>query len=178
MDWSRITPRGVVLLGCGKMGSALLSGWLARGLLADAVTVIEPNPTDWLRETGVGLNTPLPDAPAITLIAVKPQMMQDALPALRGLQDTLFVTIAAGIPIATYEGALGDIRLVRAMPNTPAAVAKGITAIIGNGAATAADLDLADQLLAAVGDVVRLDREDQMDAVTGLSGSGPAYVFH
>lgn len=178
MDLTDINSRGVVLLGCGKMGSAMLAGWLARGLAPGAVTILDPNPSDWLRGTGVGLNTALPPAPAVTLIAVKPQMMRDALPALRGLTDTLFVTVAAGTPISAYEAALGDIRLVRAMPNTPAAVGRGISAIIGNAAASAADLDMAEAFLKAVGDVVRLDSEDQMDAVTGLSGSGPAYVFH
>ena len=110
---------------------------------------------------------------------VKPQMMGDALPALQSLTDTLFVSIAAGTPIAAFEAAFGsDARIVRAMPNTPAAVGKGITALVGNSAATPADLDLAGQFLSAVGEVVRLDDEDRMDAVTGLSGSGPAYVFH
>ncbi|MBM2574960.1 pyrroline-5-carboxylate reductase [Jannaschia sp. Os4] len=177
-DIGAVAERGLVLLGCGKMGSAMLAGWLDGGLPASAVHVLDPAPSEWLRGTGVALNGALPPAPAVTLIAVKPQMMGEALSALRGLSDTLFVTVAAGTPIAAYEAALGDIRLVRAMPNTPAAVGHGITAIVGNGAATAADLDLAEGLLSAVGDVVRLDREDQMDAVTGLSGSGPAYVFH
>ncbi|MFO6464619.1 pyrroline-5-carboxylate reductase [Jannaschia sp. KMU-145] len=178
MDFEDVNARGLVLLGCGKMGSAMLAGWLERGLSAAAVTVIDPAPSAWLRGTGVALNTALPDAPALALIAVKPQMMDAALPALRALTNTLFVTVAAGTPIAAYEAALGDIRLVRAMPNTPAAVGRGITAIVGNAAATAADLDTAETFLAAVGEVVRLDHEDQMDAVTGLSGSGPAYVFH
>ncbi len=178
MDFTDINARGAVLLGCGKMGSALLAGWLDRGLSPGAVTVLDPAPSDWLRGTGAALNADLPPAPALTLIAVKPQMMGDALPALRTLRDTLFVTVAAGTPIAAYEAALGDIRLVRAMPNTPAAIGRGITALIGNAAATAADLDMAEGFLAAVGEVVRLDHEDQMDAVTGLSGSGPAYVFH
>ncbi|PWJ22292.1 pyrroline-5-carboxylate reductase [Jannaschia seohaensis] len=178
MDFTETNARGVVLLGCGKMGSAMLSGWLDRGLSPGAVTVIDPAPSDWLRGTGVHLNTELPPAPAITVVAVKPQMMQEALPALRGLSDTLFVTVAAGTPISAYEAALGQIRLIRAMPNTPAAIGQGITAIVGNAAATPADLDLAETFLSAVGEVVRLDHEDQMDAVTGLSGSGPAYVFH
>ncbi|GIT91055.1 pyrroline-5-carboxylate reductase [Jannaschia pagri] len=178
MDLETINANGLVLLGCGKMGSAMLAGWLDRGVAASAVTVLDPAPSDWLRGTGVALNTDLPPAPAVTLIAVKPQMMTEALPRLRALSDTLFVTVAAGTPITAYETALGDIRLVRAMPNTPAAVGRGITAIVGNDAATAADLDLAQALLSAVGEVVRLDHEDQMDAVTGLSGSGPAYVFH
>lgn len=179
MDFTDTATRGVVLLGCGKMGSALLAGWLDRGLPPGAVTVIDPNPSDWLRGTGVRIGTDLPAAPAITLIAVKPQMMGDALPALQDLRDTLFVSIAAGTPIAAFEAAFGpDARIVRAMPNTPAAVGRGITAIVGNTKATPADLDLADTFLASVGEVVRLDTEDQMDAVTGLSGSGPAYVFH
>jgi pyrroline-5-carboxylate reductase len=159
------------------MGSAMLAGWLERGLDPAAVTAVEPAPSDWLRGTGVTLGDP-PPAAAVAVIAVKPQMMAEALPALRGLSDTLFLTVAAGTPIAAYEAALGPVRLVRAMPNTPAAIGRGITAIIGNAAATAADLDGAEALLSAVGEVVRLDHEDQMDAVTGLSGSGPAYVFH
>lgn len=178
MDFTETNARGVVLLGCGKMGSAMLAGWLDRGLDPGAVTVLDPAPSDWLTRTGVALNGDLPASPAITVVAVKPQMMADALPALKGLSDTLFVTVAAGTPISAYEAALGPIRLVRAMPNTPAAIGRGITAIVGNGAASAADLDMAEGFLSAVGEVVRLDHEDQMDAVTGLSGSGPAYVFH
>ena len=179
MDFTDFDTRGVVLLGCGKMGGALLAGWLDRGLSPGAVTVIDPKPSDWLRGTGVRVGGDLPDAPAITLIAVKPQMMGDALPALQGLSDTLFVSIAAGTPISAFEDAFGaQARIVRAMPNTPAAVGRGITAIIGNARATSADLDLADGFLATVGEVVRLSSEEQMDAVTGLSGSGPAYVFH
>lgn len=173
-----VNDGGLVLLGCGRMGSAMLQGWLGRGLDPARAFVIEPQPSDWLRSLGVGLNTPLPPAPAVVLIAVKPQMMGAALPALRGLTG-LFVTVAAGTRIAAYETALGaGIRLVRAMPNTPAAVGRGITAICGNAHATGADLDLAESLLSAVGEVVRLEGEHQMDAVTAVSGSGPAYVFH
>ena len=179
MDFTQIDTRGIVLLGCGKMGGAMLAGWLSKGLSPAAVHVIDPAPSDWLRGTGVALNAELPPSPALAMIAVKPQKMGDALPALRGLRDTLFVSVAAGTPIAGFEAAFGaGTRIVRAMPNTPAAIGRGITAIVGNAAATAADLDLAEGLLAAVGEVVRLDAEEQMDAVTGLSGSGPAYVFH
>jgi pyrroline-5-carboxylate reductase len=173
-----IAERGVVLLGCGRMGSAMLAGWLARGLPPASVTVIEPHPSDWLSGSGVTIGGALPAAPAVTLIAVKPQAMDEALPSLRGLRDTLFISVAAGTPIATFEAALGEARIVRAMPNTPAAVGRGITALIGNAAATRSDLDLAETLMSAVGEVVRLGSEAQMDAVTGLSGSGPAYVFH
>ncbi|ATG49323.1 pyrroline-5-carboxylate reductase [Celeribacter ethanolicus] len=176
-----VKARGLVLLGCGKMGSAMLKGWLAGGLPPGSVTVLDPHPSDWLRSTSVHLNTDLPKDPAIVLVAVKPQMMGDALPKLQALGNgtTLFLSVAAGITLATYETVLGaDTPVVRAMPNTPAAVGRGITAIIGNAKAGAADLDLAEALLSAVGQVVRLEGEAQMDAVTAVSGSGPAYVFH
>ena len=180
MTMGTVRDRGLVLLGCGKMGSAMLAGWLARGLPPGSVHVIEPNPSDWLRRTGVSINADLPGDPAVALIAVKPQMMGAALPALRGLgPDTLILTVAAGTTIAAYEAALGAGRpVVRAMPNTPAAVGRGITAICGNADAGAKELDLAEELLSAVGQVVRLEGEHQMDAVTAVSGSGPAYVFH
>ncbi|MCG6902734.1 MAG: pyrroline-5-carboxylate reductase [Rhodobacter sp.] len=176
-----IEKRGLVLLGCGKMGSAMLAGWLERGLPPGSVWVIDPAPSDWLRATGVHLNADLPDDPAIVLVAVKPQMMGAALPVLVsfGNGTTLFISVAAGTPISAYEAVLGArTPIVRAMPNTPAAVGKGITALIGNAASNAAHMDLAETLLQAVGQVVRLDNEAQMDAVTGVSGSGPAYVFH
>ena len=181
MDNSDITQRGLVLLGCGKMGSAMLQGWLEGGLSPQSVWVQDPAPSDWLRGTGVHLNATLPDQPAIVLIAVKPQIMSVALPdaARFGGGETLFLSVAAGTSIATYESGLGAATpIIRAMPNTPAAVAQGITAIVGNAAATAAHMDLGEGLLSAVGQVVRLDEESQMDAVTGVSGSGPAYVFH
>ena len=181
MDMQSVADRGLVLLGCGKMGSAMLQGWLEGGLPPSAVRVIDPKPSDWLQRTGVHINAGLPDNPAIALIAVKPQMMGDALPALQSVAggDTLFVSVAAGTPISAYERAFGpDCPIIRAMPNTPAAVGRGITAIIGNAQARPDHLDLAETLLRAVGQVVRLEDEGQMDAVTGVSGSGPAYVFH
>lgn len=180
MQDTDLARRGLALLGCGKMGSAMLAGWLARGLPAGSVQVQDPNPSDWLKAQGVHINGGFGDSPAVVLIAVKPQMMGDALPALKSLPkgDTLFVSVAAGIPMATYETHLGNVPIVRAMPNTPAAVGKGITAIVGNAQATDRHLALAEELLSAVGEVVRLDSEGQMDAVTGVSGSGPAYVFH
>ena len=181
MDFSGIADRGLVLLGCGKMGSAMLAGWLEGGLPPRSVWVIDPAPSDWLRGTGVHLNADLPDAPAIVLVAVKPQMMGEALPGLRALGGggTLFVSVAAGTSIATYESLLGEATPVaRAMPNTPAAIGRGITALIGNAAAGERDLARAEELLSAVGQTVRLQDEAQMDAVTGVSGSGPAYVFH
>ncbi|MCP9483751.1 pyrroline-5-carboxylate reductase [Shimia sp. CNT1-13L.2] len=181
MDMSFVAERGLVLLGCGKMGSAMLEGWLKDGLPASSVWVQDPYPSDWVQASGVHVNVELPAQPAIVLVAVKPQIMAEALPVLQpmGNGETLFVSVAAGIGIAHYEEVLGaDTPVIRAMPNTPAAVGKGITAIIGNTRAAAAQMDLAQSLLEAVGQVVRLESEGQMDAVTGVSGSGPAYVFH
>ncbi len=181
MDMQYLAQNGLVLLGCGKMGSAMLEGWLADGLPPSSVWVQDPYPSDWVKSTGASINQELPETPAIVLIAVKPQMMADALPVLQkmGNGQTVFLSVAAGISIAQYQDILGvKTPIIRAMPNTPAAVGKGITAIVGNAQIDTSMLNLADQLLSAVGQVVRLDREDQMDAVTGLSGSGPAYVFH
>lgn len=184
MNMDDVKERGLVMLGCGKMGSAMLQGWLNQGLPAASVWVIDPMPSDWvlgLVADGLHLNADLPDAPAIALIAVKPQMMGQALPSLQkmGGGKTLFISVAAGTLISAFEAALGaSTPIVRAMPNTPAAVSRGITALFGNEYADAAQIDLAEALLQAVGQTVRLEDEAQMDAVTGVSGSGPAYVFH
>lgn len=177
-----ISRRGLVLLGCGKMGSAMLAGWLAHGLPASSVWVIDPKPSDWVKGLdGVHLNEMQPTNPAIVLVAVKPQMMGDALSILAALGNgsTLFLSVVAGTPIKTYEAALGaETPIIRAMPNTPTAVGKGITALIGNAQISEAQMTLAEGLLSAVGQTVRLTDEVQMDAVTAVSGSGPAYVFH
>lgn len=177
----QVARDGLVLLGCGKMGTALLTGWLAAGVPARSVWVIEPDPSDWLSASGVHLNKGVPPAPAVALLAVKPQMMGAALPALAALGngDTLFVSIAAGTTIAAFEVALGDrTPIVRTMPNTPAMVNRGITALCRNAHVTDAGMELAVALMAAVGETVILDGEHQIDAVTAVSGSGPAYVFH
>ena len=181
MNMDDVAARGLVLLGCGKMGSAMLAGWLKGGLPATSVWVIDPMPSDWVRAQGVHINVALPHDPAIALVAVKPQMMGEALPSMQALGNgaTLFVSVAAGTPIATFADVLGaQTPIIRAMPNTPAAVGRGITALIGNEVSTADHMELAEALLQAVGQTVRLENEAQMDAVTGVSGSGPAYVFH
>lgn len=183
MNMNDVYKCGLVLLGCGKMGSAMLQGWLGNGMPATSVWIIDPNPSDWVQglvADGVHLNADLPVAPAIVLVAVKPQMMAEALPMLTPLGNgtTLFISVAAGTPMSFYEATLGtDTPVVRAMPNTPAAVLRGITALIGNGNTQETELALAETLLQAVGQTVRLDNEAQIDAVTGVSGSGPAYVF-
>ena len=181
MDFKDVEARGLVILGCGKMGSAMLKGWLSEGLSPTAVHVQDPFPSEWVESTGVNVNGALPKAPALVLIAVKPQMMSEALPTLQGYGGggTLFVSVAAGTSLATYGQILGlETPVIRAMPNTPAAIGQGITALVGSQASTDAHMDLAEGLLSAIGKTVRLAHEGQMDAVTGLSGSGPAYVFH
>ncbi|NRA98565.1 MAG: pyrroline-5-carboxylate reductase [Rhodobacteraceae bacterium] len=182
MDFSAISGRGLVLLGCGKMGSAMLQGWLAAGLAPEDVWVVEPHPSEWLAGiAGLHLNADLPRDPAVVIVAVKPQIMNDALPLLHPLGDggTVFLSVAAGTPISAFESSLGrSTPVVRAMPNTPAAIGRGITALIGNSWAGEEALVMAEGLLSAVGETVRLSDEAEMDAVTGVSGSGPAYVFH
>ncbi len=179
-----INSGGLLLLGCGKMGSAMLRGWLDAGVRAEAVTVIDPYPSAWLQElteNGLRLNPQRPERPQVCVLAVKPQMMGEAAPTVAafGNGETVFVSIAAGTTIATLEAFLGaDTPIIRCMPNTPAAVARGITALFANDAVLEDDMVLAENLLGAIGKTVRLQNEDHMDAVTAVSGSGPAYVFY
>lgn len=184
MSLEKVKTDGLVLLGCGKMGSAMLEGWLANGIAPGSVWILDPCPSDRLQALvadGLHLNEDLPTAPAICIVAVKPQMMGEALPQIAALGNgaTVFLSIAAGTPIAAFAAILGDkTPIIRAMPNTPAAIGRGITALIGNALVEDAALEMAETLLQAVGQTVRLDDEQQMDAVTAVSGSGPAYVFH
>lgn len=173
----------VVLAGAGKMGGALLTGWLAQGLDGGDVVVIEPHPTDditALSARGVRLNASAADVGAVStlVVAVKPQMFAEAATALRGYVglSTLVVSIMAGKPIAALSEQLGG-HVVRAMPNTPAAIGRGITVAVADGSVTAAQRGIADALLRATGGVEWVDDEALIDAVTAVSGSGPAYVF-
>lgn len=180
MDLAHLNDRGLLLVGCGKMGQALLDGWLARGLRPGAVHVLDPAADASLAERGVHVNNLPPADPAVLLLAVKPQIMGEVLPSLAdyGGGGTLVVSVAAGTMLARLEEAFPQAPIVRAMPNLPAAIGQGITAIVGNARTDARALDLAQALMEAVGRVVRLDGEHQMDAATALSGSGPGYVFH
>ncbi|MEM1360998.1 MAG: pyrroline-5-carboxylate reductase [Pseudomonadota bacterium] len=177
-----LNRQGMLLLGCGKMGSALLQGWIDNGLDPAAITVIDPHPAAWLNELQeLRLNEVPQQAPAVVLIAVKPQMVDAAVPQVTrfGGGKTLFLSIAAGTGLARFAEHLGSgTPIIRAMPNTPASIGQGITALVGNGVARRDHLALAEALLSSVGETVRLEDESQMDAVTALSGSGPAYVFH
>lgn len=178
-----MTPeRPLVLVGAGNMGGAMLSSWLAAGTDSRAILVIDPAPGDDQPLHTPGLRVlaePPQDLPAAAIvIAVKPQTMGDVLPKLTGLRraDTLVLSIAAGITLATL-GTLGPGPLVRAIPNTPAAIGKGVTAAVARDAGPA-DVALADRLLRALGHVEWLEDEALIDVATAISGSGPAYVFH
>jgi pyrroline-5-carboxylate reductase len=178
----------LLLVGCGKMGGALLSGWLQRGVAAAEVSVVEPAGganLDAAREAGVNVlasaaDVPRDLAPAVVLFAVKPQVMDEVVPSYRHFvgAETAFLSIAAGKTIASFERHLGGgAAIVRAMPNTPAAVGRGITVLCANANVSTDRRDTCGELLAAVGAIAWVDDESLMDAVTGLSGSGPAYVF-
>ncbi|NVN87861.1 MAG: pyrroline-5-carboxylate reductase [Rhodopseudomonas sp.] len=173
----------IVLAGAGKMGGALLTGWLAQGLDAGDVVVIDPQPSDEIRAftaRGIRINSSADDVGSVAtlVLAVKPQMFRDAGPALRAYvgPNTLVVSIMAGTPIATLAEVCGG-HVVRAMPNTPAAIGRGITVAVAARDVSAVQRDTADALLRATGAVEWVDDEALMDAVTAVSGSGPAYVF-
>jgi pyrroline-5-carboxylate reductase len=173
----------IVLAGAGKMGGAMLSGWLAQGLDPKRVVVIEPHPSDEigaLAATGVRLNPPAEDVGAVAtlMVALKPQMFHEAGPGLKPFAGaaTLVVSIMAGTPIASIEQVCGG-SVVRAMPNTPAAIGRGITVAVAANNVSADQRAVADALLRATGSVEWVDDEQLMDAVTAVSGSGPAYIF-
>jgi len=190
----------ITLLGCGKMGSAMLEGWLADTNLDANFTIIEPHQTHlgWLQgQKTVRLyadcSAAIADGATVStmiVLAVKPQMMDDAIANLGVMKhaDCAYLSIAAGISTGWLKQRLGDAAIViRAMPNTPAAIGKGITALYADAPNQASNQapnqapnqarNLASQLLAAVGQVVHVQDEALMDGVTALSGSGPAYVF-
>ena len=173
-DLDRAGIGRLLLLGCGKMGGAMLEGWLAGGMPPAGIAVIEPAPSERLAALageGLALNPGSPQPPDVAVLAVKPQMMAEAAPALASFagQGTLYLSIAAGTPIAAFEAMFGDdAAVVRAMPNTPSAVGAGITALVANDAAGEDGLAKAEALLAGLGQTVRLESEGQMDAVTGL----------
>ncbi|SDZ74370.1 pyrroline-5-carboxylate reductase [Rubrimonas cliftonensis] len=178
-----VAAGGLVLLGCGKMGGAMLDGWFAAGLPGAAVHVVDPalgERAAALTARGARCGLKPPDSAAAVVVAVKPQLLAEALPAVAPLAGprTLFMSIAAGAPLSYFEARLAaGTPIVRAMPNTPAAVGRGVTALFANAPGKALT-PLAEALAGAVGETVRLESEAQMDAVTAVSGSGPAYVFH
>jgi pyrroline-5-carboxylate reductase len=175
----------LLLVGCGKMGSALLEGWLAGGVAAADIVVVEP-------AAGGALSEPSPRfvaepavigrdfAPTVVIFAIKPQMMDEAAPlyARYAGTGTVFLSIAAGKTIGGFEATLGEgAAIVRAMPNTPAAIGRGISVACPNANVSDEQRDLCGELLSAVGEVAWVEDEALLDPVTAVSGSGPAYVF-
>ncbi|MGL4323363.1 MAG: pyrroline-5-carboxylate reductase [Beijerinckiaceae bacterium] len=180
-------PASLVIVGAGKMGSAMLDGWLALGLKPSKVVAVDPGLSDDAREAlgekGISIAASTQDVrqPEVLVLAIKPQMLDAAAASLATLigPQTLVISVLAGKTIADLLARCPAARaVVRAMPNTPAAVGRGITALVANQAVTAAQRATADALLRAVGRVEWLEDEGLIDAVTAVSGSGPAYVFH
>ena len=180
-------PTSLVLVGAGKMGSALLRGWLALGLDAGRIAVLDPYPSSDLAGlcagAGVRLNPPSAavEAPDVLVLAVKPQSFDAAGASVASVVGggTLVLSIMAGKTIGDVATRLSKAEaIVRAMPNLPASIGRGITAAVANDAVTPPARAQADALLSAIGKVEWLDHEGLLDAVTAVSGSGPAYVFH
>jgi pyrroline-5-carboxylate reductase len=178
------------LIGCGKMGHAMLTGWLGLEDIQAEISVIDPahdmaqalfsTPSVGLRYYHSVAELPAGYCADIAILAVKPQIMDNVLPQVAAIGDsaTGWISIAAGISTTGLGQHLGvDARLMRAMPNTPAAIGRGVTALYCTETVSAAQKERAEALLQACGDVVHIDDELMMDAVTAVSGSGPAYVF-
>ena len=179
-------PQSLTLIGAGKMGEALLRGWLGGGLDSHGVTILEPNPSPAIAalaaERGIALNPTHASlgAPEALMLAIKPQMLEAAAPAIAPLagRQTLVISILAGKRIADLAARLPQARaFVRVMPNTPAAVGRGASAGAANASVTPTQRGWTEKLMRAVGLFDWLDDEGLIDAVTALSGSGPAYVF-
>ena len=178
--------RPLLLVGCGKMGGAMLEGWLKSGVAAAGVWIVDPaGATDFAGTAGVtvvGDAADLPDdlKPEVVIIAVKPQAMDAVVGAYAKYTDPgcVFVSIAAGTTIAYFEKTLGAAAaVIRVMPNTPAAIGQGISVLCPNANTGEGQAQMARRLLEAVGEAHLIADEALMDAVTGVSGSGPAYVF-
>ncbi|MFD2204265.1 pyrroline-5-carboxylate reductase [Kiloniella antarctica] len=179
----------LLLVGCGKMGGAILQGWLDSGLSGSQVTIVDPSASaDYLtpfKDQGViaveNLSAVHADlSPALVMFAIKPQMMDDAIGNYQRFvsSDTVFLSVVAGKKISFYETNLGaEAAIVRTMPNTPAAVSRGMTVLFANRQVSDQQKKSCQDLMAAVGETAWLDNEEQIDAVTGVSGSGPAYIF-
>ncbi len=178
--------KSVILVGCGNMGYAMLKGWIAAGKLASKdATVIEPNEGLRARAAALGVTVAesvdeLAAGADMIVFAVKPQVIRDIAPAYARFADkATFVSVLAGTGTATFEEILGrHAAIMRCMPNTPAAIGKGMMVLFSNRNVTGEAKAFAEELLATSGAVTTIDNEELMDAVTAVSGSGPAYVFH
>lgn len=177
----------LLLVGAGKMGSAMLKGWFKAGLNPNGVYVqdphIHPEMAQYLQHNKIAFGDAAPAIfnPQVIILAVKPQVMDTILPHLKGFvnADSLFISVAAGKKIKSYEAILGEnANIIRLMPNTPAAISDGMSVLVGNQNVSKTHKKLGLALARTVGLAEFIDDEGLMDAVTALSGSGPAYVFH
>ncbi|MBB3287663.1 MULTISPECIES: pyrroline-5-carboxylate reductase [unclassified Rhizobium] len=176
----------IVLIGAGNMGGALLTGWLKNGVPGSSVIVVDPNPAEAMRKMIVDAGAShVTEAPArltagVLFIAVKPQLMDAVLPPLRSLvgEGTVVVSIAAGKTLSSLQRHLGEAAMVRAMPNTPAMVGRGVTGAFANADVSDRQRQLVYNLLKVSGPVEWVPEEADIDSVTAVSGSGPAYVFY
>lgn len=181
-----VSTKKIVLLGAGNMGGAMLSGWLKSGIAGSSILILDPKVSDQMAalaaEHGVEIASAPPEGMTaeIIFLAVKPQIMDVALPPVKSLvgPDTVIVSIAAGKTLSFIDGHLGEGAYVRAMPNTPAMVGRGVTGAFANSAVSAAQKTAVHDLLKVSGPVEWVSSEADIDAVTALSGSGPAYVFY
>ena len=174
----------ILLVGGGNMGRALLRGWLADGRAPESIHVVDPNEgaRAAVESLGIAATSKRPHSIGadVIVLAVKPHLVEGVLHDYRDLAEgqATLLTIAAGKPIAFYESILGTgAAIVRGMPNTPAAVGQGVTVLVANQVVDSARKQLCESLMAAVGQVAWLEDDGLMDAVTAVSGSGPAYVF-
>jgi pyrroline-5-carboxylate reductase len=176
----------IVLIGAGNMGGAMALGWVKSGIEAASIIAADPNPPEAMKarfsEAGIGIVAAAPDniKAGVLFVAVKPQVMAQVLPDYRRLvgPETIVVSVAAGKTLAFLEEHLGDAAMVRAMPNTPAMIGRGVTGAFANARVTPAQRKLVDALLNVSGPVEWVETEALIDAVTAVSGSGPAYVFY
>lgn len=178
-------PQTLTLVGAGKMGGAMLEGWLRIGMKGAGITLLDPHISQEMSALaaaeGMSVNPAAPAAAEVVVLATKPQMLDTAAPAVQALigPGSLLISILAGKTIGDLSARLPNAgAIVRAMPNLPASVRRGVTAAAAGAGVSAAQRQMADALLAGVGKVEWLDDEGLIDAVTAVSGSGPAYVFH
>lgn len=174
----------VVLVGAGQMGGALMRGWLKHGLPPERITISDPRPPANIQAVidahAIQCNPADPQPAGVLVLAVKPQIADDVMPMVRHFAgpDTVIVSVMAGKTIQRIEQIFGPrAAVVRTIPNTPAAVGRGITGAAASEQVTMAQRQSVERLLGAVGGVEWLEREDWIDIVTAVSGSGPAYVF-
>jgi pyrroline-5-carboxylate reductase len=180
-------PNSLLLVGAGKMGGAMLEGWLAKGLEPSRVTVMDPHPSpallDFAGTAGIRLNPESAGVapPEVLVLGIKPQALTEAAASISPLAgpQTLVISILAGKTVADLSRALPQAgAIVRAMPNLPASIGRGATGAYASPTTTPRQRALTGALLSAVGLLEWIDREDLIDAVTAVSGSGPAYLFH